>query len=522
MANNLTELGRSPHWFLRPGTAVMMRTKLGTKMALLTFSIGVPFVFLIYQQLCHVGGGCDSDSHAMLLATLVLVLLGTFLCGYGLLCLYLNDKVMVEKLKRGVHSSTAGDLSLRGYYTGSDSLGELGRDFERMLDSLSAMTGQVRDASALLSESGRGLVEDTRALSERAQTQGTNLQQTALHVRRVSETVAKNADASQEVSMMTSSVHREAETAERMMQQAVSGMGSLQTTSGRMNEIIGTIDGIAFQTNLLALNAAVEAARAGEQGRGFAVVAAEVRALAKRSQVAAGEVRGLIAESSARVAITVTEIDQVSTLMESLVAGIREIAMNINVMAEGSASQSAALAEVVNAVGDLDTLTQENSALVAQASEKSDQLIHQTVELDDAVGFIRLRNGTAQEAQQLAIDAALHLNNVGLERAKLDFHDPNGRFIDRDLYIFAFNRHGVFSIYGRSPGLVGSRLQDTPGVDGAQVVADAWAVCDGGGGWVTYDIVNPLSGEAGSKSSYVLALDRDTLLGCGTYLRRDA
>jgi len=522
MANKLMELGRSPHWFLRPGTTVMMRTKLGTKIALLVSSIGVPLALLVYQQWCHLLGGCATDSDLLQVLTLALALLGTFLCSYGLLCLYLNNNVMLEKLKRGVHSSAAGDLSLRGYYTGSDSLGELGRDFERMLDSLSAMTGQVRAASAMLSESGRGLVADTRALSERAQTQGTNLQQTALHVRRVSETVARNADASQEVSMMTTSVHKEAETAERMMQQAVSGMGSLQATSGRMSEIIGTIDGIAFQTNLLALNAAVEAARAGEQGRGFAVVAAEVRALAKRSQVAAGEVRGLIADSSVRVTTTVAEIDQVSKLMESLVAGIREIAMNINVMAEGSASQSAALAEVVNAVGDLDTLTQENSALVAQASEKSDELINQTVELDDAVSFIRLRNGTVQEAQQLTIDAALHVNNVGMERAKADFHSPNGRFIDRNLYIFAFNRQGVFSIYGRSPAQVGSRLSDTAGVDGRQLLDDAWAACDGGGGWVTYDIVNPVTGQASRKSSYVVALDRDTLLGCGTVLKSAA
>jgi len=521
MANSILQAGSSPHWFLRPGTAVMMRTKLGTKIALLVLTLAAPMVFLMQQQLCHLGGGCTEDVTQMIVVTWLVVGLGFVLCAYGLLCLFINNNVMVDKLKRGVHNSAEGDLSMRGYYRGTDSLGELGRDFERMLDNLSNMTAQVRTASALLGETGRGLVENTRALSERAQTQGTSLQQTALHVRRVSETVARNADASQEVSMMTSSVHLEAESAERLMQQAVTGMGPLQVTSGRMNEIIGTIDGIAFQTNLLALNAAVEAARAGEQGRGFAVVATEVRALAKRSQAAAAEVRGLIAESSTRVATTVTEIAQVNTLMESLVAGIREIAMNINVMAEGSAAQSSALAEVVNAVGDLDTLTQENSSLVAQASEKSDRLINQTLELDGAVSFIRLRNGTAQEAQQLTLDAALHVHNVGLERAFREFHDPGSRFIDRDLYIFAFNRRGVYSAFGRSPKRVGTRLGDTPGLDGPQLLADAWAVCDAGGGWITYGILNPISGEESKKSSYVVPLDHDTLIGCGTYLASD-
>ena len=320
---------------------------------------------------------------------------------------------------------------------------------------------------------------------------------------------------------MTTSVHREAETAEQMMQQAVRGMGSLQTTSEHMNVIIGTIDSIAFQTNLLALNAAVEAARAGEQGRGFAVVAAEVRALAKRSQVAAGEVRGLIAESAARVSTTVTEIDQVSKLMESLVAGIREIAMNINVMAEGSAAQSTALAEVVNAVGDLDTLTQENSTLVAQAAQKSDVLIEQTLELDGAVGFIRLRNGTAQEAQQLTLDATVHIHNVGWERAVQDFHDPQGRFIDRDLYIFALDQEGCYSVYGNSPHRVGLYVTDTPGMDGPYVLAQAWATADAGGGWITYDITSAITDKVVQKMAYVVALDHRTLIGCGTYLKSD-
>jgi methyl-accepting chemotaxis protein len=521
MTTSYAAQGKPPHWFLRPGTVVMMRTRLGTKIAILVILVAIPFLFLLQQQACHLGGGCKDDLDLMLLLTLLVVGVCGSLFAYGLVCLYVNNRVMGFKLMNGVRRSAEGDLSMRGYYGGTDDLGQLGREFERMLDSLSDMTAQVRSASALLSESGRGLVEDTRALSERAQTQGTSLQQTALHVRRVSETVARNADASQEVSLMTTSVHHEAETAEQMMQQAVRGMGSLQTTSERMNVIIGAIDSIAFQTNLLALNAAVEAARAGEQGRGFAVVAAEVRALAKRSQVAAGEVRGLIAESSARVATTVKEIDQVNTLMESLVAGIREIAMNINVMAEGSTSQSTALAEVVNAVGDLDTLTQENSTLVAQAAQKSDVLIEQTLELDGAVGFIRLRNGTAQEAQQLTLDATVHVHNVGMERAVKDFHDPEGRFIDRDLYIFAFDRDGRYSVFGNAPHRVGSRVTDTPGMDGPQVLADAWAACDAGDGWITYDITSAITRTISQKMSYVVALDHTTLIGCGTYLKSD-
>lgn len=410
---------------------------------------------------------------------------------------------------------------MRLRYDANDNWGDLGNAIEVMLERLSSMVGEVRAGAVRLGATGRGLVEQTAALSERASNQGESLQQTTTHVRRVSETVARNADASQEVSLMTSSVHQEAQSAEQLMRHAVAGLGPLQQTSERMSEIIGTIDMIAFQTNLLALNAAVEAARAGDQGRGFAVVAAEVRALAGRSQAAAAEVRGLILESSQRVATTVHEISQVDALMGSLATGISEIAMNINVMAENGAAQSSALAEVVQAVGDLDQLIQENAGIIASATELSGKLLDQTLDLDTAVGFIHLRNGSAAEARQLTIDAVLHLQAVGWEQACKDFHDPEQMFLDRDLYIFVLTRDGVYRAFGSDPKRVGSTVHATPGLDGDKVLADAWAVCEAGGGWTTYEVVSPTTGEVRPKSSYVVAVDANHLLGCGTYLMAD-
>jgi hypothetical protein len=334
--------------------------------------------------------------------------------------------------------------------------------------------------------------------------------------------VARNASASQEISMMTDSLHKEADAAGKLMHQAVQSMGPLQVTSGRMTDIIGTIDGIAFQTNLLALNAAVEAARAGDQGRGFAVVAAEVRSLAKRSQVAAGEVRALIAESSARVTTTVSEIQGVSVMMESLVSGIGEISMNVNVMAECSAAQSASLEEVVNAVGDLDVLTQENAGLIARASQNSDRMIAQASVLEISVGDIRLRQATADQARQLVFDAMVHLRSVGFDKAVQDFQNPVGPFIDRDLYVFVFDREGYYVVHGADPAKNGTSLHNISGLDAQQLVSDAWRVCDEDqGGWVNYAITHPLTGEIQAKSSYVIPLDDQRLLGCGCYLNAD-
>ncbi len=423
-----------------------------------------------------------------------------------------------DRTEMAMRAVSEGDLA-SSKNSGIQTLGNFGRHFETMIINMSSIVANIRTAAVLLGDTGKKLVDDTRSLAERAAAQGQHLQQTSLHVKHVSETVARNAAAAHEVSLMTSSLHTEADSAGAMMKEAVKSMDPLEVTSRRMSEIIGVIDGIAFQTNLLALNAAVEAARAGEQGRGFAVVAAEVRNLAKRSQSAAAEIRILIAESSTRVGETVSGIRQINTTMESLISGIAEIAMNVNVMAEGSASQSAALEEVVHAVGDLDVLTHENTALVERASHNSDRMIAQASTLEISVGDIRLRQGTADQARQMVFDAIVHLRTQGMERATADFHDKNGPFIDRDLYIFIFDRNGRYMVHGAMPEKDGTYLSSIAGLDADQLVADAWNACDTDqGGWVSYSITHPATGEIQGKSSYVMPLDDDRLIGCGCYL----
>jgi methyl-accepting chemotaxis protein len=453
--------------------------------------------------------------------TLAAFVVGLLLWWYLLLSFFRNSQIDRAYTEEAIELAATGDLTGQAA-SGIDSLGNFGRHMDVMMSKMSAIVANIRTAAVLLGDAGKKLVDDTRSLSDRAYTQGEHLQQTSLHVKRVSETVARNASASQEISMMTQSLHKEADSAGTLMNQAMQSMGPLQVTSGRMTDIIGTIDGIAFQTNLLALNAAVEAARAGEQGRGFAVVAAEVRNLAKRSQTAAAEVRILIAESSARVSTTVTEIKQVSDMMESLISGIGEISMNVDVMAEGSAAQSAALQEVVNAVGDLDVLTQENAGLIANASGNSDRMIAQASALEISVGDIRLRQGTADQARQMVFDAMLHVRSTDLARAAADFQNPQGPFIHRDLYVFIFNRAGYYVVHGAVPQRDGTPLRDIEGLDADKLVADAFAVCDEDqGGWVTYAITNPLTGSVQAKISYVVPLDDDRLMGCGCYLNAD-
>lgn len=516
---------------LKPGVRLMARLSARGKFLLVTLPLLLTVVVLTVLHLSSLGRQppAEATSAALSLyqeqsnlevwATLVISALGLSLWAYALMSFFESSKIERSHIEQVMHKATIGDLTGSVGSLGSDSLGSFGKQFELVTKRMSEMVANIRSAAVQLGDTGKKLVEDTRALADRAQAQGENLTQTAEHVRRVSGTVARNADASQEISVMTDLLHKEASTAGEQMKLTVESLGPLQATSGRMNEIVGTIDAIAFQTNLLALNAAVEAARAGEQGRGFAVVAAEVRRLAKSSQAAAAEVRALIRESSDRIGNTVAQIEQINVVMESLVTGIGEIATNVNVMAEGSSGQSSALQNVVNAVGDLDVLTQENAALVLRASANSDALTIQASDLEISVSHVELRQGSADEARQLVFDAMLEVGKRGLREAIDVFHDPQSRFNWKDLYIFIIDREGAYVCCGTDAKRVGVKLNDLLGEVGEKLIADAWTACDAdGGGWVKYSITNPLTQEVQTKLSYVVPIDDRLLVGCGCYV----
>jgi len=439
------------------------------------------------------------------------------LLAYGMVAFYRATVGGLQHLNQAVDRAAEGDMTSDAVLPGSDEMADMSLHLRNMLAHLSELVADVRSAAAVLGHVGLQLVEDSQQLAGRTQSQAASLEQATANVRQVAETVNHNAEAAQDIRRLTADLNTETERAGELMQHAVGGLGSLQATSQRMTEIIGTIDGIAFQTNILALNAAVEAARAGEAGRGFAVVASEVRRLAQRSQEAANEVRQLIAESADRVQGTVTEIRTVNEAMTVLVRGIREIATQIGDMADASRQQSAALGEVVAAVGDLDKVTYENSAMVERATHRANRLMERTRELDEAVRHMKLRQGTADEAYALVHQAMDHVRAVGYDRAAEDFHNLSGPFVDRDLYIFVIDREGVYRVMGLDRAKVGTRVHDAPGIDAEQFMADIWHRAEQGGGWVEYNIVNPATGQVRAKSSYVEPLSDRLVLGCGAY-----
>jgi hypothetical protein len=284
-----------------------------------------------------------------------------------------------------------------------------------------------------------------------------------------------------------------------------------------MGEIVNVIDGIAFQTNILALNAAVEAARAGETGRGFAVVASEVRTLAQRSATSAREIRELIARSSQQVDTGVARIDAVKTNLRTVVHGVREVAQGLADISEASGAQSLSLREVAQAVRELDQITQHNGSMVDGALQSTRGLAERSASLSASVAGIRLRRGTADEAHALVHRAAALVQESGLAAAARRFHDPAGGYRDRDQYIFVFDRQGVYQVFGSSPERVGHTVHSVPGLDGDLVLREFFAAAQRGGDWVDYEVVNPVTKVVDEKTSFILPLGQNQVIGCGVF-----
>jgi methyl-accepting chemotaxis protein len=292
----------------------------------------------------------------------------------------------------------AGDLSSRIEVSTHDETGRLLAALKAMNHSLVGIVGTVRNSSDSIATGSAQIASGNADLSQRTEEQASALEETAASMEQLGSTVKQNADNARQANQMAMSASTVAIKGGEVVSQVVNTMKDINTSSKKISDIIGVIDGIAFQTNILALNAAVEAARAGEQGRGFAVVASEVRSLAQRSAEAAREIKTLIGASVERVEQGTTLVDQAGATMQEVVTAIQRVTDIMGEITSASAEQSAGVSQVGEAVSQMDQVTQQNAALVEESAAAAESLKQQARQLVDAVAVFKLGHEAAAPA----------------------------------------------------------------------------------------------------------------------------
>lgn len=271
-----------------------------------------------------------------------------------------------------------------------DEVGQLLEALRNMQTELVAVVSAVRTGSVSVAAASTQIAQGNLDLSQRTEEQATALEQTAASMEQLSATVGQNAESAAEASRLAQSASSVATEGADLVSQVVETMHGISASSQKISEIIGVIDGIAFQTNILALNAAVEAARAGEQGRGFAVVAAEVRSLAGRSAEAAKEITNLITDSVQRVERGNNLAHRAGSTMQDIVNGIQRVNGLMGEISAASREQSQGVAQVGEAIMQMDHVTQQNAALVEEVSAAAGSLSEQANELVKVVATFEL------------------------------------------------------------------------------------------------------------------------------------
>jgi len=283
----------------------------------------------------------------------------------------------------------AGDLSQAIPAGRPDEVGQLARGLTQLNVNLQAIVGDVRREVEGITLASSEIAKGNHDLGNRTESQASNLQQTAASMEQITGTLRQTADTAHTAAAMAGEAAEVAERSGVAARDVAERMGEIRTSSHRIGEIIGVIDGISFQTNILALNAAVEAARAGEQGRGFAVVAAEVRALAQRTSAAAREIKVLIEDSSTKVEAGTRLAESTGENTRQTQAAVQRVHALITEISAAASEQSKGVAQVNAGVTELDSLTQQNAAMVEELAAAASSLHGQAEVVSQAVRIFR-------------------------------------------------------------------------------------------------------------------------------------
>ncbi|HEY3330844.1 MAG TPA: Cache 3/Cache 2 fusion domain-containing protein [Capsulimonadaceae bacterium] len=345
--------------------------------------------------------------------------------------LHLLDTHDFASLATAVHAMESGDLTVDAKMnaenvavTSQDEIGQMATAFNSMLatmrgtmdafskarGSLSGIIGRTRGSANDIERMAEELTEAHGDLSTRTSTQASNLEETAASMEEMTVTIKQNADRCQSAAVYAEKARSVAASGGSIVSNASDAMKEINGASHRIADIVSVIDEIAFQTNLLALNAAVEAARVGEQGRGFAVVAQEVRSLATRSSVAAKDIKALVNDTVQKVEQGSEHVLRTGQQLTEIVASVNMVADMISEISNSSREQAEGIEQVNKAVMDMERITQQNAALVEQATAATHSMSDQATELNHLVSTFK--TSADESVESLSRDADEPLNKA--------------------------------------------------------------------------------------------------------------